>query len=79
MPRSNNYFRNIGISENRRKRITIYTPKDPKNGNEEWMRFCQKKGGGGSDVHFISYTNTFQLFIKKNNYMKQYVDSIPFI
>ena len=40
----------------------------------------QKKGGGGSDVHFISYTNTFQLFIKKKtNYMKQYVDSIPSI
>jgi hypothetical protein len=48
-------------------------------GTKNGCDFAKKKGGGGSDVHFISYTNTFQLFIKKNNYMKQYVDSIPFI
>ena len=41
-------------------------------GTKNGCDFAKKKGGGGSDVHFISYTNTFQLFIKKNNYMKQY-------
>jgi hypothetical protein len=39
-------------------------------GTKNGCDFAKKKGGGGSDVHFISYTNTFQLFIKKNNYMK---------
>ena len=38
----------------------------------------KKKGGGGSDVHFISYTNTFQLFIKKNQLYETICGQHPF-